>query len=44
MRKPHIGNVRRFLFIPGTWAWNGWVRDVTARMEMWEWRVFRREL
>ncbi len=44
MRKPHIGNVRRFLMIHGTWKWNGWVRGITAEMEMWKWKVFRREL
>ena len=28
-----IGRVRRLLLIPGTWRWNAWVRDVTARLE-----------
>lgn len=29
----YIGTVRRLLLIPGTWKWNGWVRDFTARIE-----------
>ena len=36
----NIGKIRRFLFIPGTWKWNGWVRDITARIE---YRFFRSE-
>ena len=28
-----IGDVRRFLFISGSWKWNAVVRDVTALLE-----------
>ena len=28
-----IGTVRRFLMIKGTWKWNAWVRDITAKLE-----------
>ncbi len=37
MRKPFIGDVRRFLFVPWNSPWNGWVRDVTAHFEMKGW-------
>ena len=30
-----IGDIRRALFIRGTWKWNAWVRDVTAWVEAW---------
>jgi hypothetical protein len=26
--------LRKRLLIPGSWCWNGWVRDVTARLEV----------
>ena len=29
-----LGNVRRFLFIKGTYLWNAWVRDITAWLEI----------
>ena len=25
--------LRLLLIVPGSWKWNGWVRDWTARME-----------
>lgn len=28
-----IGPLRRVLFVPGSWKWNAWVRDITARLE-----------
>ncbi len=28
-----IGSLRRFLFLSGSWKWNAWVRDVTAKLE-----------
>jgi hypothetical protein len=28
-----IGRVRTALMLPGSWRWNAWVRDVTARLE-----------
>jgi hypothetical protein len=28
-----IGTIRRLLLVPGTWRWNAWVRDITARLE-----------
>ena len=28
-----IGNLRRFLFMPFSCRWNGWVRDITAKYE-----------
>jgi hypothetical protein len=28
-----IGDVRRFCIIRGTWRWNAWVRDITAKIE-----------
>lgn len=31
--KIFVGTVRRALFVPGTWRWNGWVRGVTAWLE-----------
>ncbi len=31
--RKNIGNVRRKLFIKGTWKWNAWVRDITAWLE-----------
>lgn len=30
-----IGSARRLLFLPGSWRWNAWVRDVTAWIEGW---------
>ncbi len=29
----NIGPLRRFLMIKGSWKWNAWVRDITARLE-----------
>jgi len=26
--------LRLFLLIPGSWKWNGWVRDFTAYLEV----------
>lgn len=37
MRKPFVGTVRYALLVPGRWRWNGWVRSVTARLEMRGW-------
>jgi hypothetical protein len=28
-----IGDIRRFFMIRGTWRWNAWVRDITAKLE-----------
>ena len=28
-----IGSVRRLLMIKGTHKWNGWIRDLTAKLE-----------
>ena len=28
-----IGTLRRWLMLPGSWKWNAWVRDITARYE-----------
>ncbi len=25
--------LRKKLLIPGSWKWNAWVRDITAKME-----------
>ena len=25
--------LRKKLLIPGTWKWNAWVRDITAKIE-----------
>jgi len=36
-KKMKIGTLRRALMIRGTWKWNAWVRDITARMEMRGW-------
>ena len=33
----HIGDVRRFLFVPWTSRWNAIVRDVTASLEKRGW-------
>lgn len=33
MERPFIGSVRRFLLMPFTCRWNGWVRETTARLE-----------
>jgi len=33
IHKGNIGKIRRFLFIKGTWKWNAWVRDITAKLE-----------
>ncbi len=26
--------LRKLLLIPGSWAWNAWVRDITAKLEL----------
>ncbi len=28
-----IGSLRRFMFVTGTHWWNGFVRDITAKLE-----------
>lgn len=28
-----IGDIRRALLISGSWKWNAWVRDYTAKLE-----------
>lgn len=33
-RDMKIGTVRRALMIRGTWKWNAWIRDFTAKLEM----------
>jgi hypothetical protein len=29
----YIGKLRSLLLIPGSWKWNAWVRDITAKYE-----------
>lgn len=36
-----IGEIRRRLFIEGSFPWNGLVRDLTAQLEL-EWYKFNR--
>jgi len=34
MKKLHWAiRLRKYLLIRGTWKWNAWVRDITAKLE-----------